>query len=186
MEETEFALVFGLILALVIIIIFLVHSRESRARKIFSAWADEETKRFSEWKKAECESLARIQAEGLFVEWKSDEEKRIRADAIRKSREVVKGRVTEHMLPVLPGFPFDPRDARFLGSPVDFVVFSGLYQDVVDEVVFVEVKSGTRPRLTKREELVRRAVEEKRVRYLMIHESSPVQNLITSHPTNPD
>jgi predicted Holliday junction resolvase-like endonuclease len=35
------------------------------------------------------------------------------------------GKVTEHFIPDLPDFAYNPKDARFLGSPVDFIVFDG-------------------------------------------------------------
>ena len=63
----------------------------------------------------------------------------------------------------MPDFPYEPGDARFLGSPVDFVVFAGLREtDEVSEIVFVEVKTG-RSKLSRREQSVRQAVEEGRV-----------------------
>jgi predicted Holliday junction resolvase-like endonuclease len=40
------------------------------------------------------------------------------------------------MAPFLANFPYDPKQAHFLGMPVDYVVFTD------DEVVFLEVKSG--------------------------------------------
>lgn len=58
------------------------------------------------------------------------------------------------MAPLLPEFPYLPSDARFLGYPVDYIVFSG-YSALRDnpgegcdggdqalEIVFVEIKSG--------------------------------------------
>jgi len=77
----------------------------------------------------------------------------------------VRGKVTEHLLPFFPGFPYNPRDVRFLGSPVDFVVFSGLSEGGLEEIVFVEVKSGKSVSLSTRERMVRDCVEQKRVRY---------------------
>jgi len=34
------------------------------------------------------------------------------------------------------------KDIRFLGSPVDFIVFKGLYDGNPEEIIFVEVESG--------------------------------------------
>ena len=81
---------------------------------------------------------------------------------------MVAGKATEHLAPLLPGFDFDPRDARFLGSPIDFVVFDGLSEGEVHEVVFVEIKTGPSAALTSRERLVRDAVEGRRVRFLEV------------------
>jgi predicted Holliday junction resolvase-like endonuclease len=92
----------------------------------------------------------------------------IRRDAIARSESAIRGRVTETMAPVLPGFDFEPGDARFLGSPVDFVVFDGLHRGECDRVVLVEIKSGSGA-LTPRERRVRDAVLEGRVEWRELH-----------------
>ena len=92
-------------------------------------------------------------------------EARIREDALWRSHSVVAGKATEHLAPLLPGFEFDPRDARFLGSPIDFIVFDGLSQGEIDEIVFVEIKTGPSAALTTRERMVRDAVDGRRVRF---------------------
>src|SRR5712692_1713138 len=91
--------------------------------------------------------------------------KGIREDAIQKSQAVTLGKVTEHLVPYLPGFEFDPRDVRFLGTPIDLIVFDGLCNGSVKRVVFVEVKTG-RSSLTPRERFVREAVAANRVEWL--------------------
>jgi len=42
------------------------------------------------------------------------------------SRSTLKGRIDEQMAPVLPGFLFNPTDARFIGTPVDYIILDGL------------------------------------------------------------
>jgi predicted Holliday junction resolvase-like endonuclease len=81
---------------------------------------------------------------------------------------VVAGKATEHLAPLLPGFDFDPRDARFLGSPIDFIVFDGLSEGELHEIVFVEVKTGPEAVLSSRERRVRDAVDAGRVRFLEV------------------
>jgi predicted Holliday junction resolvase-like endonuclease len=169
MEDLVIVLLLGVIVVLFVIIIILFHSTESRARKLFSTWSEEEMTRLAAWRETECSQLAHQLAEGICREWKLDEEKRIREEAIKKSREVMKGKASEHLCPVLPGFSYDPRDARFIGSPVDFVVFDGLSMDQVGEIIFLEVKTGARPRLSGREQRVREAVQQGRVRYEQIN-----------------
>ena len=83
----------------------------------------------------------------------------------RQSRAVTTGKVIEQLAPHMPGFPLNPRDARFLGSPVDFVVFDGLEEGAVRRVVFVEIKTGGAT-LSGRERLVREAVRERRVEWI--------------------
>lgn len=92
-----------------------------------------------------------------------------RADSLARSQSVVRGKVKEHLAPLLPEFAaeFEGRDARFLGSPVDFVVFDGLDEGEVRRVVFVEVKTGTSG-LSRRERLVRDAVEDGRVEWRVL------------------
>jgi hypothetical protein len=36
-----------------------------------------------------------------------------------RSMAVTRGKVTEHIVPYLPGFDLDPKDIRFLGTPID-------------------------------------------------------------------
>ncbi|GEM_PF-1847434 len=93
---------------------------------------------------------------------------RARQDSVVASRAVVTGQVKEHLLPLLPEWPYNPRDAKFLGQPVDFVVFEGLSDNVVDRVVFVEVKTGRSGALSQRERSVRDAVRAGNVAYEVI------------------
>lgn len=67
---------------------------------------------------------------------------REREDAVKRSRAVIGGQAIEQLAPWLPDFPWDPSECRFVGKPVDFIVFRGAASGTVDEVVFVEVKSG--------------------------------------------
>jgi hypothetical protein len=82
----------------------------------------------------------------------------IRSDAIRRSQSTVGGKVAEQFVPFLPGFEFHPRDARFLGMPIDYVVFDGLSNDAVERVVFIEVKTGGKT-LSKGQRQIREAIQ---------------------------
>ncbi len=92
-----------------------------------------------------------------------------RKDSITRSRSVVSGKVQEHLAPLFPEFlsQFNPRDARFIGTPLDFVVFDGLDDGDVRRVVFVEVKTG-KATLASRERHVRDAVEAGRVEFQLM------------------
>lgn len=131
---------------------------ESRARNLYEAWqAREMDRQVSE------------KAENLFRAWKLDEEKKIRQDAIKKSEAVIRGKVTEHLIPYFPDFDYNPKDARFLGTPVDFIIFDGLSEGEMNKVVFVEVKSGKSGVLSPREKLVRDCIGRGKVSYEIIH-----------------
>jgi len=88
-----------------------------------------------------------------------------REDAVRRSRAVLGGQLAEQVAPYLPGFPFDPADVRFIGKPVDFVAFVGASAGKVEELAFVEVKSG-QAALSKVERSLRDAVLAGRVRWV--------------------
>lgn len=109
------------------------------------------------------EGRARNDLERWKIECTSD----IRKDSVNRSRSTLKGRISEQMAPLLPEFPFSPADARFIGNPIDFVVFDG-YTDAKDDgggsidVVLVEVKKG-KGRLTREESLIKKAVDDGRV-----------------------
>ena len=98
----------------------------------------------------------------VFFIWKTRYTKAIRQDAILRSQAVTVGKVVEQLIPYLPDFPFNPKDARFLGSPVDFVVFDGLDRGELRGIVFVEVKTGAAT-LSPRERQIKEILQARRV-----------------------
>jgi len=131
---------------------------ESRARDLYEFWQEREMNRQVSEK-----------TDIIFRKWKLDEDKKIRQDAIKKSEAVIRGKVTEHLIPYFPEFEYNPKDARFLGTPVDFIVFDGLSEGEMNKIVFIEVKSGKFDTLSKREKLVRECVDRGKVSYEIIH-----------------
>ena len=103
---------------------------------------------------------------GRYVSRKQHEEKlpQIRQDAIKQSRAVLSGQFSEQIAPYLPEFPFKPTEARFIGKPVDFVIFKGMDEKKIDEVVFVEVKSG-QSQLSKVEKTLKETIQNKKVNW---------------------
>ena len=101
---------------------------------------------------------------GKYVSKKQQDKRipEIRQDAIKQSRAVLSGQFSEQIAPYLPDFPYKPTEARFIGKPVDFVVFKGMDEKNINEVVFVEVKSG-QSQLSKVEKTLKSAIENKKV-----------------------
>ena len=66
----------------------------------------------------------------------------IRSDAITRSRAVLGGQFSEQLSPYLPDFKYNPSDCRFIGKPVDMIVFNGMSDGELKDVVFLEIKSG--------------------------------------------
>ncbi|MHA1666618.1 MAG: Holliday junction resolvase-like protein [Candidatus Thorarchaeota archaeon] len=152
-----------LLLLIVLIYLFWKYSElkgeiENRARDIFG-----------KWRSTELETQANEKAKLLFQAWAQQEEKGIREDAIKRSEAVIQGKVTEHLIPFFPDFKYNPKDVRFMGTPVDLVVFDGLSEGEMRNVVFVEVKTGKTANLSSRERLVRNCVESKDVVFEIIH-----------------
>ena len=104
--------------------------------------------------------------------WKVRYTAAIREDAVQRSQAVTAGKVHEQLIPYLPGFPYNPKDVRFLGSPVDLVVFDGLAEGRVRRIVFLEVKSG-RSGLSSRERCVRDAVQAGEVEWAELRVTRP-------------
>lgn len=89
-------------------------------------------------------------------------ERTIGKKAVEQSRFAIRGQLTEQLVPLLPDFPYDLADARFMGKPIDYIVFKGLGADNVSEIVFLEVKTGGSS-LTPRERSIRDTVHAGRV-----------------------
>lgn len=92
-----------------------------------------------------------------------------RRDAAKRSRSVLSGKAGEQLAPLVPEFSdrFDPAEARFLGAPIDYVVFDGIGTGELREVVFIEVKTGS-ARLSAGERQIERAVAEGRIRFELL------------------
>jgi predicted Holliday junction resolvase-like endonuclease len=104
--------------------------------------------------------------------WKLECTSDIRKDSVNRSRSTLKGRISEQMAPLLPEFPFASADARFIGNPIDFVVFDGYTRAKDDRgdtisIVLVEIKKG-KGKLTREESMIKKAVEEGRVSWRTI------------------
>lgn len=91
--------------------------------------------------------------------------------SVNTSRAVLKGKMAEQLAPIMPEFHYLPSDAKFLGDPVDYVIFNG-YSEFRDgeghadniEVILVDIKSGG-ARLTKGQQAIAQAIREGRVRF---------------------
>ena len=91
--------------------------------------------------------------------------------SVNTSRAVLKGKMAEQLAPIMPEFQYLPSDAKFLGDPVDYVVFDG-YTDLRDgegraediEIVLIDIKSGG-ARLTKGQVAIAQAIQAGRVRF---------------------
>ena len=124
---------------------------------------------FDEFKRNEIESLKAVLSAAAaktaladLEAWKIKYEMFYRQDAINRSQSVILGKVTEHLIPFHQNFPFNPKEARFIGSPIDMIVFDGIENEDVVDIYILEIKTG-KSTLSKRQRLIRDAVENGRV-----------------------
>ena len=114
---------------------------------------------------------ARYRAE--LERWKFEAAGEIRKDSVNRSRSTLKGKIAEQMAPLLPSFKYLPADARFIGSPVDYIIFDGL-SAVADEkgstirIVFMDVKHGSAT-LSRTQRVIKKAVEEQAITWQTLH-----------------
>lgn len=87
-----------------------------------------------------------------------------RSEAVSKSRSVILGELAEKILPILPDFPYAPKDLVFIGKGFDYLVLDGLSEGTLREIVFLEVKTGTSS-LNANERMIRDVVKARKVRW---------------------
>ncbi|MBM08056.1 MAG: Holliday junction resolvase [Magnetovibrio sp.] len=111
--------------------------------------------------------------EAFFKAWCISKEKEIRKDALDRSRRVIRGQATEHLAPHLIG-ELNPKDYRFMGNPIDYMVFNGA-SDIADgeadelkEIIFLEIKTGN-SKLSKIERRIKKCIEEKKVSFRLVY-----------------
>ena len=68
--------------------------------------------------------------------------KELRESILKRSRAVLKGKISEQMAPFFEAFTFEAADARFIGSPIDYIVFPGYSERDPTEVVLIDIKTG--------------------------------------------
>ena len=140
----EIAIIAVVIVAAILIILLLNHIMRLRFERKFREWQETETLR-----------------------WEAEMEQ-ARKSAITQSRSVLGGKFTEQIVPYLPDFKYDPTEARFIGSPIDLIIFPGLARGDPEEIVIMEIKTGRTAQLTPQERKIRQLIEEGMVRWELL------------------
>jgi predicted Holliday junction resolvase-like endonuclease len=121
---------------------------------------------FEKFKQTELQAYIKVYADqaievskNLVTKWKIEEEEKIRKDAVTRSLGVNLGKITEHLIPFSEEFKkFNSKDARFIGSPIDLIVFDGISDNKPEiAIYFIEVKSGG-SNLSPRQKKIRDAI----------------------------
>ena len=107
----------------------------------------------------------RANFEQRIKEWLEKEEARIRKDAIERSARTLSGKTLEKLIPFLDRFPYDAHDLRWLGDPIDFIIFDGYSSNKSPkQIVFCEVKSGN-SNLSKIQNEIKELIDKKKVKW---------------------
>ena len=97
----------------------------------------------------------------LYAKWKRKQaaEERVKTVAqIGRNRSLSTryGQITEQFLPLVNAYPYDPKNFRFLGSPIDGVQFEE------DKIVIVEFKAAG-SKLSKKQKKIRDLIRSRKV-----------------------
>lgn len=112
----------------------------------------------------------------LEIQKRLKEELKEREDKLKKRRKLATkkaqittkavniGKILEKVLPTMKDFKWTVPDSKFLGDPIDLIVFNGLSVNKVKSINFIEVKSG-KARLNRHQKAIRDAIEAQKVSY---------------------
>lgn len=99
---------------------------------------------------------------------KDKEIKSARLDATSQQKSVIKGKLSEEMAVLLPGWKYNCADARFYGSPIDFLIMRGLSEDNITELIFLDVKTN-KAVLSKRQRQIRDCIKNNKISWDTFH-----------------
>ena len=145
-----------------------------------------------EQQKGQLDASIRQVYEARLGEWKATELMKTvqeeRADAVDTSRAVLKGKIAEQLAPLLPGFlaKYNAADARFIGSPIDYLIFRNMSRgkdsDDPIEIVLLDVKTGNAG-LNGVQKKIEEATVEKRISFDVIRVDERSQSSVESEGT---
>jgi predicted Holliday junction resolvase-like endonuclease len=179
-----FFLFIGVILGALFVYIILsrriISQAEKRTQQIAQQVqdkAEETAKRLFDAQKSQLELSINQTYTARLEEWKAsilkDTITTERADALQRARSVLKGKIGEQLAPLLPEFLAlcNPSDARFIGSPIDYLIFKNMTceegNELPIEVILLDVKTG-KSGLNKVQKRIQEAVEHSRVSFHML------------------
>jgi predicted Holliday junction resolvase-like endonuclease len=81
-----------------------------------------------------------------------------------KSMHIKHGKSFENLFPFMNNYPYDSRNFRFMGDPIDGLSFED------DKIVFMEFKTGT-SKLSEKQKKIKSLVESKKVEWREINDN---------------
>ena len=95
---------------------------------------------------------------------KHTELRKQRKMSVKKSRSIILWEVAEKITPILPNLPYHTKDMNFLWKWVDYIIFDGLSEWNLKQIVFLEVKSW-KSRQNKNEKDIENIIKSKKIKY---------------------
>ena len=102
------------------------------------------------------------------IEWQENLV-RLKGDIANHQRVNIKGKVAEVFAPFLRGFPFKPSECKFIGDPIDYLVFEGLNERDIKGIRFVEVKADN-SKLSKHQKQIKDLINNLKTDKVNFHE----------------
>lgn len=114
---------------------------------------------------------AMIEREAGFQQQLDKDIKEAQKRSNNMQRNVLKGQIGEQFTPLITDFPYNPSDCRFLGEPIDYVIFQNLHECAdgnvpIEDVhlIVAEVKTGN-ARLNQRQKIIKQAIQNGQVSF---------------------
>ncbi len=93
-----------------------------------------------------------------------------RADAIKRSKRVIRAKVSEDLIPLFPGFPYELADLKLFSQPIDYIVFEGMSEfrdgNKAKEltIILADLKTGNAVKTPVQKEIMK-AIDAGRIRF---------------------
>ena len=101
-----------------------------------------------------------------------------RKDSVKRQRSILKGQATEHLAPYIKS-DYNPKDYRFFGDPIDFIIFEGMHNfketKQIEKVIFMDIKTGT-ANLTTLQRRIRDAIKDGRVEFQVYNPEKDIES----------
>ncbi|MCD6226397.1 MAG: hypothetical protein J7J93_01200 [Candidatus Aenigmarchaeota archaeon] len=122
---------------------------------------------------------AQLSKENSIIKNNLKSEKESHKKGLNSQNPIIKGKAYEKVATLLSGFKYKPSNCRFLGNPIDYIIFNNLEDEKKDvEIILMDVKTG-RAGLNKNQKRIEKACKEKRIKFEIFRITETEQGLNT-------
>jgi len=89
-------------------------------------------------------------------------------DALRRSKNLTKGKVAVHLAPFSVNGRLNPSEIVYLGGPIDMISFTNIEKGEDLSIDFIEIKTGNSA-LNKKQRLIKKAINDCRIYYRTVN-----------------